>query len=369
MSKLSRRLLEVTAAVAVIAAIGWWLIHVPAVQDAIFRRVIASTLTSTRNDLLAPDALRVVLCGTGNPLADRERAAACTAIFAGGNIYLVDMGPGAWKNLSLWRIPAPQIAAVLFTHFHSDHIGDLGEANLESWAQGRDHPLRVYGPPGVDQVVHGFEEAYSLDEGYRIAHHGAALMPAANWQMQALAVKIDTPPGVSPCAGGSATVFDENGLKVTAFTVDHTPVAPAYGYRFDYKGRSFVVSGDTKTCANLVAVAKGADVLIHEAQAAHLVKLIAEAAEHIGNARIAKIMSDIRRYHTTPVQAATEANEAGVQLLVLSHIGPPTPNELAKIAFMRGVSDVRPDGVVLGYDGMLLTLPAGSKEIQSSSLR
>jgi len=369
MSKLSRRLLELTAAVAVIAAIGWWLIHVPAVQDAIFRRVIESTLASTRNDLLAPDALRVVLCGTGNPLADRERAAACTAVFAGGKIYLVDMGPGAWKNLNLWRIPAPQIAAVLFTHFHSDHIGDLGEANLESWAQGRDHPLRVYGPPGVEQVVHGFEEAYSLDEGYRIAHHGAALMPEANWQMQPLAVKIDTPPGASPCAGGSATVLDENGLKVTAFTVDHTPVTPAYGYRFDYKGRSVVVSGDTKTCANLVAVAKGADVLIHEAQAAHLVKLIGEAAERIGNARIAKIMSDILRYHTTPVQAATEANEAGVQLLVLSHIGPPTPNELAKIAFMRDVSDVRPDGVVLGYDGMLLTLPAGSKDIESSSVR
>ena len=257
----------------------------------------------------------------------------------------------------------------MFTHFHSDHIGDLGEANLESWAQGRDHPLRVYGPPGVEQVVHGFEEAYSLDEGYRIAHHGAALMPAANWQMQPLAVKIDTPPGASPCAGGSATVLDENGLKVTAFTVDHAPVAPAYGYRFDYKGRSVVVSGDTKTCANLVAVAKGADVLIHEAQAAHLVKLIEQAAEQ--HRQRAHRENHVRhpRYHTTPVEAATEANEAGVQLLVLSHIGPPTPNELAKIAFMRGVSDVRPDGVVLGYDGMLLTLPAGSKDIESSRLR
>ena len=110
-------------------------------------------------------------------------------------------------------------------------------------------------------------------------------------------------------------------------------------------------------------------MLIHEAQAAHLVKLIGEAAERIGNPRIAKIMSDILRYHTTPVEAATEANEAGVQLLVLSHIGPPTPNVLAKIAFMRGVSAVRPEGVVLGYDGMLLTLPAGSKDIESSSLR
>jgi ribonuclease Z len=182
-------------------------------------------------------------------------------------------------------------------------------------------------------------------------------------------VKIDTPAGTSPCAGGSATVLEENGLKVTAFTVDHTPVAPAYGYRFDYKGRSVVVSGDTKPCANLVAVSKHADVLIHEGQAAHLIKLIQEAAENIGNARVAKIMSDIRRYHTTPVEAATEANEAGVQLLVLSHIGPPTPNALARIAFMRGVADVRPHGVILGYDGLLLTMPAGSKDIETSSVR
>ena len=358
----------VAGAVAILAAMGWWMIHIPAVQDAIFRRVIVHTLEATRSDLLEPDSLRVVLCGTGNPLPDRARAAACTAIFAGGNIYLVDIGPGSWKNLALWRIPPAKLAAIMLTHFHSDHIGDLGEINIETWANGRDHPLRVYGPNGVDQVVNGFAQAYSLDEGYRIAHHGSALMSAENWQMQPRAVKIDTPVGTSPCAGGSATVLEENGLKVTAFTVDHAPVAPAYGYRFDYKGRSVVVSGDTKPCANLVAVSKDADVLIHEGQAAHLVKLIQEAAEHLGNTRVAKIMADIRRYHTTPVEAATEANQAGVQLLVLSHIGPPTPNMLARIAFMRGVADVRPHGVVLGYDGLLLTLPAGSKDIETSTV-
>jgi ribonuclease Z len=368
MSKLSRRILLVVAAVVALIAIAWWMIYVPAIQDALLGRAIDNALGSTRNDLLEPDALRVVLCGTGNPLADRNRAAACTAVFAGGNIYIVDTGPGSWKNLALWHIPAPRVAAVMLTHFHSDHIGDLGELNLETWANGRDHPLRVYGPPGVDQVVNGFAQAYSLDEGYRIAHHGTGLMPAENWQMQPLAVKIDTPAGVSPCASGSATVLEENGLKVTAFTVDHAPVAPAYGYRFDYKGRSVVVSGDTIKCANLVAVATGADVLIHEAQSAHLVMMIQQAAERIGNARVAKIMSDIRRYHTTPVDAASEANQAGVGMLVLSHIGPPTPNMLAKIAFMRGVSDIRPSGVVLGYDGLLLTLPAGSKDIETSTV-
>src|ERR1700691_4040804 len=368
MSKLSRRIMLVVAAVVALIAIAWWMIHVPAIQDALLGRAIDNALNGTRNDLLEPRALRLVLCGTGNPLADRNRAAACTAVFAGGNIYIVDTGPGSWKNLALWHIPAPRVAAVMLTHFHSDHIGDLGELNLETWANGRDHPLRVYGPEGVDQVVDGFAQAYSLDEGYRIAHHGSALMSAENWQMQPLTVKIGTPAGTSPCAGGSATVLEENGLKVTAFTVDHAPVAPAYGYRFDYKGRSVVVSGDTIKCANLVAVSKDADVLIHEAQAAHLVKLIQQAAEHLGNARVAKIMADIRRYHTTPVEAAAEANQAGVQLLVLSHIGPPTPNMLARIAFMRGVADVRPHGVVLGYDGLLLTLPAGSKDIETSTI-
>src|SRR5580704_6579570 len=90
MSKFSRRLMLAAAAVATLAAIAWWMIHVPAVQDAIFRRMIARTLTATRNDLLEQDSLRVLLCGTGNPLPDRDRAAACTAIFAGGNIYLVN---------------------------------------------------------------------------------------------------------------------------------------------------------------------------------------------------------------------------------------------------------------------------------------
>lgn len=369
MSRFLRGLVLLLVVAAVLAGIGWWMIHQPGVQDAIFRRVIARTLADTRTDLLDPDALRVVLCGTGNPIADRNRAAACTAVIAGGNIYLVDTGSGSWKNLALWHLPAARVAAVFFTHFHSDHIGDLGEVNMQTWVQGRGHPLRVYGPPGVEQVVAGFAQAYTLDEGYRIAHHGAELMPSANWQMIPDAVTIDTPAGASPCLRGSVTVLEENGLKVTAFTVDHSPVAPAYGYRFDYHGRSVVISGDTIPCGNLIAASAGADVLIAEAQSAPLVKLIQETAQAQGNPRLAHIMGDIQRYHTTPVEAAAEANQAGVELLVLSHIGPPTANLLARIAFMRGVSEIRPHGVVLGADGMMFTLPANSREIVTSTLR
>lgn len=369
MSRTRKAIALGAGAAALLALAGWILIHVPAVQDAILRRAIDRTISTNRDGLLAPDALRVVLCGTGNPLPDAGRAQACTAIFAGGGLYLVDTGPGAWRNLALWHIPAERLQAVMLTHYHSDHIGDLGEINLQTWARGRNHPLRVYGPPGVKQVVDGFAQAYALDEGYRVAHHGAALMPPENWKMEPLAVRIDTPPGAPPCAGGSAVVFRENGLTVTAFTVDHRPVVPAYGYRFDYRGRSVVISGDTKPCANLVNEARGADVLIHEAQSARMVNMIRRAAERHGDARAAQVLHDILSYHTTPVEAAREANQAGVQLLVFSHIGPPTPNFLARMEFMRGVSAVRSHGVLMGYDGMLLTMPAGSRTIDVGSVR
>ncbi len=213
----------------------------------------------------------------------------------------------------------------------------------------------------IEQVVGGFTQAYSLDEGYRIAHHGADLMRPENWLMQALVVKIDA-------SAETSTALEEHGLKVTAFAVDHAPVAPAYGYRFDYRGRSVVISGDTVKCANLVAQAKGADLLISEAQSPGMVELIQEAAQRQGNDRVARIMRDIRRYHTTPVEAPTEANDAGVQLLVLSHLGPPTQNAVARMAFMRGVSAVRPRGVAMGSDGTLITLPAESKAIQVSTV-
>ena len=101
--------------------------------------------------------MTVVLCGTGSPLADQERAGACTAVIAGGELVLVDVGPGSWETLDLTNVPTGELSAVLLTHFHSDHIGDLGEAMTQSWIAGRDTPLDVYGPVGTKQVVDGFD--------------------------------------------------------------------------------------------------------------------------------------------------------------------------------------------------------------------
>jgi ribonuclease Z len=354
-------ILGIAAAVMALVAIGT---RVPSVQDRLARAAIDRMVPLRPPELFEKDALRALACGTSSPLPHPTRAKACVAVFADGRFWVVDTGPGSWNRMALLRVDGARIGGVLLTHFHSDHIGDLGEFDLNTWATGRPGPLRVYGPPGVERVVAGFEQAYALDAQYRIAHHGGEMFPEAAGRLEP-----HTIPG--PAEGGEpAVVIDENGLRITAFAVAHDPVKPAYGYRFDYGGRSVVVSGDTRKDPGLVAAARGADVLFQEALATHLVALIGEAAVKADRPRVAKVMSDIPSYHTSPVQAAEIANEAGVKLLVLYHlIPPPPPLRIFERVFTRGVSDVRPEGWVLADDGFLVELPVGSTDVRTRRLR
>jgi ribonuclease Z len=305
--------------------------------------------------------LHVVLCGTGSPLADPERAGPCTAVLAGGHFVLVDVGPGSLREVALERLPRARLEAVLLTHFHSDHIGEIGEAALQSWVAGRSVPLVVYGPPGVEQVVNGFRQAYAFDTRYRIAHHGAEAMPPAAGVTEAKAIMLSEPDAM-------AVVFDADGLRVTAFAVDHAPASPAYGYRFEYKGRSVVVSGDTRKSANLIRYAQGSDLLVHEALAANMIEPVTEYARAQGLSRWAKLTADIVTYHTTPEQAAEVAKEAKVRMLALTHIVPPLPNFIARRMFLHGVSSAWEGRVELGRDGMHFTLSPGVTDIHVDTI-
>ncbi len=323
-------------------------------MDSVIERQVASAPLQ----LFADDALRVVLCGTGSPLPSIKRAGPCVAIIAGGKFYVVDAGVRSTNNIGLFRLPGDRIGGVFTTHYHSDHIGDLGELNMITWAQGREEPLRVFGPPGVRRVVDGFNQVYGLDRGYRTARFGTKGGVDPNSELQALPFNADAP----------AVVLQENGLKVTMFPVEHQPGEVAVGYRFDYSGRSVVISGDTVKSSKVIAAAKGADVLVHEAMAMHIVERMEAAFEGIGNDSVSTILHDIRAFHTSPVEAAEVANEAGVKELVLNHLVPSPPNAVAERLFMRGVSDVRSKGVTLGYDCLMLTLPANSEEISQQCL-
>ena len=145
----------------------------------LYRKMAARMLSDDPMPQLAqPGELSVLLCGTGSPLPDPHRAGACTLIAAGDDLYVVDCGARLRAQPSdcgacRWR----KSNGVLLTHFHSDHIAELGELRLQTWVAGRRTPLKVYGPPGVEDVVAGFNQAYSHDADYRTAHHGEKFLP------------------------------------------------------------------------------------------------------------------------------------------------------------------------------------------------
>jgi ribonuclease Z len=303
------------------------------------------------------DGLHVGLCGAGSPMPDPTRAGPCTAILAGRRLYVVDVGAGAQKNLQLMNLPAANVAGVFLTHFHSDHIDGLGELMLQRWAGGANTaPLPVWGPVGVDRVVSGFEAAYTLDRGYRIAHHGPKVVPPSGFG--------GTPhPFTAPRGQPDVLLIDEGGLKVTAFPVEHQPVEPAVGYRFDYKGRSVVISGDTAPSARVEAAAKGVDVLVHEGLAPNLVAIQHQQALAGGKANLAAITHDILSYHTSPEAAAAIAQRAGVRYLLFTHIIPPLPVRALEGPWLGKSRDIFHGTVRVGHDGDFLSLPAGSREI------
>lgn len=149
--------------------------------------------------------------------------------------------------------------------------------------------------------------------------------------------------------GGRPGGIDE--LKIEAFLVSHDPAEPAYGYRVTYKGRSAVVSGDTRKVQNMVRFSRDADVLVHEALNPQMVELVAAALDKAGHVRQAKMTRDTLDYHTSPVEAAGIANEANVKLLVLTHVVPALPTALMRQMFLRDVKAVRGSGdTILGED-------------------
>ena len=336
------------AAVGLAFAVIWF---VPSVQDALIRRAMVNQIAKADSAaVFKDDALHILLCGTGSPMPDPKRADACTAVIAGGHVVVIDTGPGAWAKLAQANVPPAQIDTVLLTHLHSDHIGDLGEVAQQSWIGGRKTPIDIYGPPAPD--------AYKLPqdaEGDTFGTSGTTEV-----------VKGFIP---KPGAEEAVTVFDKDGLKIEAFLVSHDPAEPAYGYRITYKGRTVVVSGDTKKVQNMVRFSKDADVLIHEALNPQMVEMLAASLDQAGHARQAKITRDTIDYHTSPVEAAGIADEANVKLLVLSHIVPALPNALMRHMFLRDVKAARGNGdTMLGRDLLMISLPADSKEIKTSCL-
>lgn len=336
------RVLLVLAALA--AAAYGFLMHTERGQDLLLGRGLAALGSGAQEPV---DGIRVLVCGSAAPLPAVGRAQACLAVTTPSHFFVVDAGEGSANNLALAGLPMQRLDGILLTHFHSDHIASIPAINLGSWVAGRGEPLKVYGPPGVNRVVNGMNEAYALDRGYRTEHHGEDFMPLAAGRLD----PVERPPD------GSMT-FGE--LTITSFAVDHGPVTPAVGYRFDYKGRSVVITGDTNITDTLTARARGADLLFTDALSLPIVQAMRQAALARGQERPAKILLDIQNYHASVADVAELAQTADVDTIALYHLVPAPRNALMENIFQREFTA----NMVLTRDRMSFTLPAGSASVE-----
>jgi ribonuclease Z len=303
------------------------------------------------------DGLHVALCGAGGPLPAPNASGPCVVVIAGDRIFIVDAGTDGLRNLGRMGFQAGSIEAVFLTHFHSDHIDGLGEMATIRWVSNANiEPLPVYGPSGVQQVVSGLNSVYAMDATYRHDHHGDTVAPLIGAGMLAREFS-------APEFGDLEVLYDEDQLKIEALRVEHAPVTPAVGYRFTYKGRSTLITGDTTASENVLRFSQNIDLLVHEALAPNLVMMMNAAAKKAGNTVLEKVTFDILDYHASPKQAARIAKDAQVGHLLYYHIVPPLILPGQKSLFLDGADKVFPDYTV-GEDGVMFSMPAGSGEIK-----
>ena len=344
-------LIRVIIASLILGITSWVIIQLPSVQERLI--VVAFTaLGSASNNLPKEDALSAAVCGSRSPLPSPGRAETCILITAGDDLFVVDIGDGSNDNLRSWNINFRDIEAVLITHLHSDHIADLPGLHQNAWVVGeRSSKLKVFGPEGIDQFTQGIEMAYAHDYVFRNEHHGDLIAPLQFAGFDTRVIDLNNP-----------VIFDNGELKITAFKVIHEPIEPALGFRFEYKGRSIVISGDTSYTQTVIDNSMNADVLFHEAQANHMLAIMEESLRSRGADLLATVLDDITTYHTTLVEAAEIANEANVKKLFFYHLTPAPRNYIQEIMFVRGVDQVRKEWTLV-EDGTLVILPVGSEEI------
>jgi ribonuclease Z len=242
--------------------------------------------------------IEITLLGTGSPVPDPNRAGPSTLVRAGGQVFLVDCGRGVLLRAAAVGVGAAGLSALLLTHLHSDHIGDLGDLLITRWITTfatDPAPLPIIGPPGTADVVEATLKAFGHDIGYRIAHHA----------------DLNAPPAVDVHEHTEGPVWDRDGVSIRVAPTDHRPVAPTIGFRIESVTTSAVLAGDTVPCAGLDELAAGADALVHTVIRKDIVAGIPQQR-----------LRDICDYHSSVEQAAATAARAGVGTLVMTHYVP-----------------------------------------------
>ena len=259
--------------------------------------------------------MRAVLLGTGSPPPNPARRGPATLLSLGDERFLVDAGSGAGVQLVQAGVRAYDWPRVLITHHHSDHVIDLGHLIITRWIVGQNAPFEVWGPAGTARQMEKLLDYMHWDIEVRRGH-----------------MHHREPPVVKVTEVEEGRIMDVGGVTVSAFLVDHGPVRPALGYRFEGGGRTVVVSGDTQPSDNLMRWSRGVDCLIHECCEMSKTGWFPGC----GWPTLEEKIRDLASYHTQPDDIGRVAAGADAKKLVITHLMPGSaPAELEQAAARR----------------------------------
>jgi ribonuclease BN (tRNA processing enzyme) len=246
---------------------------------------------------------KLILLGTkGGPRVTVGRANPANVVVVNDQPYVIDCGHGVTRQLVEAGIQLQHVRKILITHHHSDHILELGPLLYNIWACGFRDPIDVWGPPPLRKIIDGFFQSMSFDIEIRIEGEKRVDL------RKLVRVHEFEAPGI---------VCETDGVRVSAAKVRHPPMTHAYAYRFDAHDRSIVLSGDTSFCPEMIALAQGADVLLHEVMCLDGIDSLVGRVPHVASLR-----KHILAAHTTTKEVGKVAASAGVKTLVLNHFVP-----------------------------------------------
>jgi ribonuclease BN (tRNA processing enzyme) len=292
------------------------------------RRVHAQGAAVTKRTRL------VMLATGGGPRPRKDRGNTAHALVVDNVLYLVDCGSGVARQLVQAGIALPTLRHVFITHHHSDHNLDYGNVIMQAWVSGLRTRVDAWGPPPLEKMTRLYFEMNAYDIDTRIADEGRPpLLPLVHAHELSQA----------------GPVMQDERVKVAAALVDHPPVVPAFAFRFDCPDRSIVFSGDTNKSDNLVRLAQGADLLVHEAL---WVPAVDRLVARIPNA--ATLKKHIIDSHTAVEDVGRVAAAAGVTTLVLSHLVPADDPAISEQMWIDAARPYFKGEIVVARDGMEL---------------